>query len=125
MSAALRVPPSVPVPVTVIRWVPAGVSSAVETVRTEEPPVSTAGGSKAAVAPSGRPEAVRVTFCGSPDDVRVTTVLDAVLPCVVSTLAGVMSREKEGAGWPQSPGRPGSAACAGTDTASQDPLTVS
>lgn len=64
----------VPVPVIVIVYVPAGVLAAVATVSVELLPAVTDAGLKVAVAPVGRPEALRLTDCALPEVTAVATV---------------------------------------------------
>ncbi|MER6352589.1 hypothetical protein ABT186_12255, partial [Streptomyces sp. NPDC001634] len=58
---------AVPVPVTVIVYVPGGVLDDVDTVIADDEPAVTVLGLKLAVAPAGRPEADKATCCALPD----------------------------------------------------------
>lgn len=67
--------PPLPVPVTVIAYVPAAVDAEVLTVRVEEHVIKQSEAKKDAVAPDGRPDTVRETFCGKGPDSNVAVIL--------------------------------------------------
>jgi hypothetical protein len=84
----------VPVPVTVTVLVPVGVEAAVVIVSVELPPEAIEAGLKEAVAPEGRPEAVRLTVCADPLVTVVEMVEVPLAPRVTLTLAGLAEIEK-------------------------------
>jgi hypothetical protein len=95
----------VPVPVTVTVYVPGGVVPAVVIVIVELLPAVTAVGLNDAVAPAGRPLALRLTFCAEPLVTAVEIVDDPLEPCWTETLVGLALIEKSLAG---AAGQPGS-----------------
>jgi hypothetical protein len=88
----------VPVPVTVTGYEPAGVDTAVARVSVELPPLVTAVGANDAVAPAGRPLAVRFTVWDEPF-VTVVDIVDVALwPAVTPSVDGPAAIEKSSAG---------------------------
>src|SRR5438477_9928605 len=94
----------VPVPVMVTVYVPGGVVPAVAIVIVELLPAATAVGLNDAVAPAGRPLALKVTFCAEPLVTAVEMVDDPLEPCWTETLVGFALIEKSfgGAAGPRS-----------------------
>jgi hypothetical protein len=95
VNVAVRVT-VVPVPVTVIVYVPTGVVADVWMVSVEDWPEVTDPGLKVAVAPAGRPEAENTTVCGEPEEGAVLTVEVTAPPCCVLPDAGDSDMEKPG-----------------------------
>jgi len=90
---------AVPVPVTVIVYVPPGVVALVAMLKVELPPLEIEAGVKVAVAPAGRPVADRVTACETPFVIAVEMVTSgAVFPCSTVTDVGLAPMEKSSAG---------------------------
>ena len=85
---------AVPVPVTVTVLVPAGVEIAAVIVNVELPPLLTEAGLKEALAPVGRPEALRVTLCAEPLVIAVEIVDVPLFPWVTLMLVGLAEIEK-------------------------------
>ena len=83
-----------PVPVTVTVLVPVGVEAAVVIVSVELAPAVIEPGLKEAVAPAGRPEALRLTVCADPLVTVVEMVEVPLAPRVTLTLAGLAEIEK-------------------------------
>ena|SRR5882762_8577391 len=84
----------VPVPVTVTVYVPGGVVPAVAIVMVELLPAATAVGLNDAVAPAGRPVALKLTFCAEPLVTAVEIVDVPLEPCWTETLVGFAPIEK-------------------------------
>src|SRR2546430_1398858 len=95
----------VPVPVTVTVYVPGGGVPAGAIVMVEVLPAATAVGLNDAVAPAGRPVALKVTFCADPLVRAVEMVDDPLDPCWTETLVGFALIEKSLGG---AAGQPGS-----------------
>ncbi len=85
-------------PVTVTEYVPDGVAADVEMVSVAELPEVTVAGAKEAVAPDGRPPAVRFTDCAEPDVVVVLTVVAIEPPGATEPEVGDTATEKSFAG---------------------------
>jgi hypothetical protein len=94
----------VPVPVTVIVEVPAGVEADVLIVSVEVPPAVTDAGLKLAVAPEGSPLALKDTDWADPLVTAVEIVDVADAPCVADTLDGLAEIEKSLVAVPPQPG---------------------
>ncbi len=90
-SVVLVTPP--PVPVTVMREVPAGVDVMVEIVRVVEQVGEHAVGEKTALASVGSPEAEKDTGCAVPETSAALTVVKLEPPWVIVMSCG-LSREK-------------------------------
>ena len=88
----------VPVPVTVIVYVPVGVLEPTVAVIVEEPPAVTEAGLKLADAPAGRPLALRLTVCADPLVTAVEMVDVPLAPCAIVRLLGLAKIEKSGGG---------------------------
>jgi hypothetical protein len=88
----------VPVPVTVMGYVPAGVVDEAVRVMTELAPEVTVDGEKPTVVPVGRPVAVNPTVWGLPDVVVVLMVLVAGVPTTAEPEAGDAAMEKSPGG---------------------------
>jgi hypothetical protein len=84
----------VPVPVTVIAYVPPGVIVDVLTVNVDDPPEFTEVGLNAAVAPAGKPDAESDTDCAEPDVTAVEIVDVAGLPAFTVAEDGLAAIEK-------------------------------
>jgi hypothetical protein len=83
----------VPVPVTVTVYEPAAAVP-VLMVSVLELPAVTEAGLNDAVAPLGRPEALRFTVCALPEVTAVLMVLVPVPPCAILRLLGAALMEK-------------------------------
>ena len=94
----------VPVPVTVTAYGPAGVAGVVVTVMVELPPEVTVAGENWAVAPVGRPLAVRPTLWGPPEIVAVLMVVVAGVPTTAVPEFGEAAMEKSPGGGGAAPG---------------------
>jgi hypothetical protein len=83
-----------PVPVTVTVTVPVGVDADVVIVNVELCPDVIDAGTKDAVAPAGKPDALNATLCAAPLVTVVLIVLDAGCPAVTDTELGAATIEK-------------------------------
>jgi hypothetical protein len=88
----------VPVPVTVMGYVPAGVADEVVSVIRELPPEVTEDGENPTVVPVGRPVAVSPTVWAVPEMVAVLMVLVADDPATAVPEVGVAAMEKSPGG---------------------------
>lgn len=79
----------VPVPFTLMLYVPAGVDGDVEMDMVEAWPEATGLGLNDAVAPDGRPLALNATLCEEPLVIWVVTEVVALRPCITLTLPGL------------------------------------
>src|SRR5664280_3894765 len=84
----------VPVPVTVMAVVPAGVAPVVDTVMVELPPAVTDVGLKVTVVPDGAPLALRLTVWATPLVTAVETVDVVLEPAVTVPEVGEAAMEK-------------------------------
>src|SRR5690348_9048560 len=87
-----------PVPVTVTAYPPAGVAAFVAMERVAAPPAVTPDGLNVAVAPAGRPLALRAIVCAEPLTTAVEIVDVTAPPGPVVTLPGLALIEKSSAG---------------------------
>ena len=88
-----------PAPVTVTLTVPVGVDEVVAIVMVELPPVVTLVGLKLAVAPLGKPLALKLTVCEEPVVSAVEMVLVPLAPWVTVTVVGLALMEKSPGPW--------------------------
>lgn len=88
----------VPVPVTVIMYVPLAVAAPTLTVIVDEPPAVTDAGLNATVVPDGWPVALRLTVCAEPLSTTVLIVDVPFEPCATARLAGLAVIEKSDGG---------------------------
>jgi hypothetical protein len=87
----------VPVPVTVIVYVPGVVPAPTATVIVDEPPAATEAGLKLTVTPAGCPLPLSATDCAEPLVTAVAIVELPVAPCAIETLLGLALIEKSDA----------------------------
>jgi hypothetical protein len=79
---------AVPVPVTVIGYVPFGVVASVVSVRITVLPAVMFGGMNAAVTPWGRPLAESVTVSAAEPVAAIASVIVPAVPCMTLTVVG-------------------------------------
>jgi len=85
---------AVPIPVTVIGYVPSGVAASVVSVRITVLPVVMVGGRSAAVTPSGRPLADSATVSTAEPVAAIASVIVPALPRMTLTVVGDALIEK-------------------------------